>query len=158
MTGHLEEFFPVPAISGALRPLGISKLPVDKVAGLCNGPPVSVVTTSREGSRGARSPDEEGIAFNSDRESDNMNLWMHPLAGGAGSQITQGPGGDYQPDWSPDGKSLVFFALRSGNADIWLVNVENGHPVGEPRRQAAPQSARSFVPAGLVPLRLATQR
>jgi len=63
-----------------------------------------------------------------------MNLWLHPMTGESDVQITRGPGGDYQPNWSPDGKSLAFFSLRSGNADIWLVNVENGKATGAPRQ------------------------
>jgi len=112
----------------------IWKLPVDKVTGLSNGPPEAVIVTSREDSRGAWSPDEKWIAFNSDRDGGNMNLWLHPMTGESDVQITRGPGGDYQPNWSPDGKSLAFFSLRSGNADIWLVNVENGKATGAPRQ------------------------
>jgi Tol biopolymer transport system component len=63
-----------------------------------------------------------------------MNLWIHEFAGGREWQITRGPGGDYQPDWPPDGRSLVFFSLRSGNADIWAVDIEGGQPKGEPRQ------------------------
>ena len=33
--------------------------------------------------------------------------------------FTSGAGGDYQPSWSPDGRSLVFFSARAGAIDIW---------------------------------------
>src|SRR5262249_40595750 len=99
------------------------------------GPPVVVVNTSREDSRGAWSPDEKWIAFNSDRDSGNMNLWLHPMDGSGDVQITRGPGGDYQADWTPDGKALVFFSLRSGNADIWTVDLEVPKMAGTPPRQ-----------------------
>jgi Tol biopolymer transport system component len=110
------------------------KLPVDKVTGLSNGPPSAVISTSREDSRGAWSPDEKWIAFNSDRENQNMNLWVHNMENGSERQITRGPGGDYQPNWAPEGTSLVFFSLRSGNADLWSVDIENGEAHGEPRQ------------------------
>ncbi|HEU4365237.1 MAG TPA: hypothetical protein VFT13_07200, partial [Candidatus Krumholzibacteria bacterium] len=62
---------------------------------------------------------------NSDRAG-NMNIWLHKLDDGGERQLTKGPGGDYQADWSPDGRSIVFFSSRSGNADIWRVDVASG--------------------------------
>ena len=112
----------------------IWKLPVDPLTGMAKGPPVPVVATSREDSRGAWSRDEKWIAFNSDRDNGNMNLWVREMQTGRERQITTGPGGDYQPDWSSNGNSLAFFSLRSGNADIWSVDIENGEPRGEPRQ------------------------
>jgi Tol biopolymer transport system component len=40
--------------------------------------------------------------------------------------LTKGPGGDFQPQWSPDSKHLVFFSSRSGNADVWLLDIATG--------------------------------
>jgi len=37
--------------------------------------------------------------------------------------VTTGSGGDFQPQWSPDGKRLVFFSSRSGNANIWSIDL-----------------------------------
>jgi TolB protein len=113
----------------------IWKMPVDPITGFSNGPPVVVVNTSREDSRGAWSPDEKWIAFNSDRDNGNMNLWVHPMAGGNDVQVTHGPGGDYQADWAPDGKALLFFSLRSGNADIWAVDLNEQKKAAGPPRQ-----------------------
>jgi TolB protein len=50
-----------------------------------------------------------------------MNIWIRGLATGAERHITRGPGGDYQPNWSPDGRTIAFFSARAGNSDIWLV-------------------------------------
>jgi Tol biopolymer transport system component/serine/threonine protein kinase len=81
------------------------RLPVSPQTGSATGNPEEVVASTREDSRGAWSPDGTQIAYNSNR------------------QVTEGPGGDFQPQWSPDGKRLVFFSSRAGNADIWLVDV-----------------------------------
>ena len=91
------------------------------------GAPEQLVATTREDSRGAWSPDGQLIAFNSDRAGP-MNLWIHSLRDRSTRQITQGPGGDFQPTWSPDGKTLVFFSSRGGTAgtDIWSVDVASG--------------------------------
>jgi Tol biopolymer transport system component len=51
-----------------------------------------------------------------------MNLWLHS-EGETDRQLTSGPGGDYQPNWSPDGKVIAFFSSRSGQNDIWTVQV-----------------------------------
>ena len=39
-----------------------------------------------------------------------------------------GAGGDFQPTWSPDGKTIVFFSSRDGKADtdIWSLDVATG--------------------------------
>jgi TolB protein len=50
-----------------------------------------------------------------------MNIWIRSLADAAERRITSGPGGDYQPTWSHDGRRLVFFSGRGGNTDIWSV-------------------------------------
>jgi TolB protein len=55
-----------------------------------------------------------------------MNIWVRSLADGAERSLTSGQGGDYQPNWSPDGRSIVFFSSRAGNADVWMVNVADG--------------------------------
>jgi Tol biopolymer transport system component len=55
-----------------------------------------------------------------------MNIWVRSLTDSTERQLTRGPGGDYQANWSPDGSRIVFFSARSGNADIWAVDVNDG--------------------------------
>jgi len=100
------------------------RLPIDPVTGRTTGQAEQVIATTRVESRGAWSPDGKTIAFNSDRNGD-MNLWLHS-EGESDRQLTNGPGGDYQPNWSPDGKVLAFFSSRSGRNDIWTVQVADG--------------------------------
>jgi len=45
------------------------------------------------------------------RES-RTRVWMVPVAGGPGRQITFGQRGDSQPQWSPDGRSISFLSAR----------------------------------------------
>ncbi|MFI5117741.1 MAG: protein kinase [Terriglobales bacterium] len=101
------------------------KLPVSPQTGLPTGPPEAVISTTREDSRGAWSPDGTSIAFNSDRAGD-MNIWLFSLADSSSRQLTTGQGGDFQPNWSPDGKKIAFFSSRSGSPNIWEVEVANG--------------------------------
>jgi TolB protein len=55
-----------------------------------------------------------------------MNIWIHSLRDGSTRQITRGAGGDFQPNWSPDGRQIVFFSSREGDANIWKVDVASG--------------------------------
>jgi serine/threonine protein kinase/Tol biopolymer transport system component len=59
------------------------------------------------------SPDGRFIAYASDR-SGNFDIWVQPVAGGDAVQITRSPAEDTQPDWSPDGSTLVFRSERDG--------------------------------------------
>ena len=56
-----------------------------------------------------------------------MNLWL--FENGKTRQLTRGAGGDFQPNWTPDGKSLVFFSTRASALDIWRVDVAGGDPL-----------------------------
>jgi len=103
----------------------IWRLPVSPQTGVATGEPQEVIASTREESRGAWSPDESQIAFNSDR-SGNMNIYVHSLADHSDRQVTNGPGGDFQPNWSPDSRRLVFFSSRSGVAHIWSVDLASG--------------------------------
>ena len=103
----------------------IWRLPVSPQTGQPVGQPQEVITTTREDSRGAWSPDGKTIAFNSDRTG-QMNIWLHSLENGQTRHLTKGPGGDYQANWSPEGQRIVFFSSRAGTADIWCVEVDSG--------------------------------
>jgi Tol biopolymer transport system component/serine/threonine protein kinase len=103
----------------------IWKLPVLPQTGLPTGAPEAVVSTTREDSRGAWSPDGTMVAFNSDRAGD-MNIWLFSPADSKARQLTTGPGGDFQPNWSPDAKKIVFFSSRSGNPNVWEAEVSGG--------------------------------
>lgn len=97
------------------------RLPVSPTSGDVTGKPSPIIVSTREDSRGAWSEDETKIAFNSDRDG-NMNIWTYVFADSSLYQLTKGPGGDYQPNFSPDGKWITFFSSRSGTADIWIVD------------------------------------
>jgi Tol biopolymer transport system component len=51
-------------------------------------------------------------------------IWTLPVAGGRARRITDDLTDGAQPDWSPDGKTLVFQSYRDGTFQIWTVNAD----------------------------------
>jgi dipeptidyl aminopeptidase/acylaminoacyl peptidase len=77
------------------------------------------------------SPDGKWVAYTVSTPSlqDNRNVarvWVVEVATGRSRQVTNGPGSDRQPRWSPDGKTLAFIATREGGAQIWLLPIAGG--------------------------------
>lgn len=65
------------------------------------------------------SPDGQTIIF--DMLGD---LYTIPFSGGKATRITNGLALDTNPRYSPDGKSIVFTSDRSGNDNVWIMNLE----------------------------------
>jgi Tol biopolymer transport system component len=49
------------------------------------------------------------------------SIWILPASGGAMTRITDLFNDARQPRWSPDGRSIVFFAFRDGGYDLWAI-------------------------------------
>jgi Tol biopolymer transport system component len=49
------------------------------------------------------------------------SLWIIPAKGGRGTLITDYFNDARQPVWSPDGKTLAYFAYRDGGYDLWTI-------------------------------------
>jgi eukaryotic-like serine/threonine-protein kinase len=58
----------------------------------------------------------------------SQNIGEAAPAGGFERQrwLTRGTGVDRQPNYSPDGKALIFSSNRSGNIDLWALSTETG--------------------------------
>ena len=54
------------------------------------------------------------------------SLWRQRLDAKEAVQLTDGPGYDYQPDWSPDGKSVVYVSYQKDAMELWLLDVATG--------------------------------
>ena len=54
------------------------------------------------------------------------SLWRQKLNSKDALQLTDGAGYDYQPDWSPDGKSVVYVCYQNDAMELWLLNLASG--------------------------------
>jgi Tol biopolymer transport system component len=54
------------------------------------------------------------------------SLWRQALGTRDAKQLTDGPGYDYEPDWSPDGKSVVYVCYEKDAMELWLLDLASG--------------------------------
>ncbi|HEY6645053.1 CehA/McbA family metallohydrolase [Povalibacter sp.] len=52
------------------------------------------------------------------------SLWQQGIAGTTAVEVTHGPGYDFQPDWSPDGKRVVFVRHHRNAIELWQLDLE----------------------------------
>ena len=58
------------------------------------------------------------------------SLWVQDPATPEARQLTIGPGYDYQPDWSPDGNSIVFARYLDDAVELQLLDIASGKVTG----------------------------
>jgi TolB protein len=54
------------------------------------------------------------------------SLWRQKLDSKEAVQLTDGPGYDFQPDCSPDGKSVVFVSYQKDAMELWSLDLASG--------------------------------
>jgi len=74
------------------------------------------------------SPDGKDVVYEVLRGGGVSDLQVMPIAGGAARTLVAGSSINTAPNWSPDGKSIVFVSDRAGNFDIWIVPAAGGEP------------------------------
>ncbi|MEO6390219.1 MAG: S41 family peptidase, partial [Pyrinomonadaceae bacterium] len=68
------------------------------------------------------SPDRQEIAFVS-----GGDIWSVPATGGIARLLVSHPATEARPLFSPDGKRLAFTSNRTGNGDIYLLDLDSGN-------------------------------
>jgi Tol biopolymer transport system component len=63
------------------------------------------------------------IAFESSRDGDEEIYVMNPDGSGQ-TRLTNSPGQDFSPTWSPDASKIAFVSSRDGNYDIYVMNAD----------------------------------
>jgi Tol biopolymer transport system component/C-terminal processing protease CtpA/Prc len=69
----------------------------------------------------AVSPNRAEVAFVS-----GGDIWSAPLAGGEARLLVSHPANETRPMYSPDGTRLAFVSNRTGNGDIYVLNLTTG--------------------------------
>jgi Tol biopolymer transport system component/DNA-binding winged helix-turn-helix (wHTH) protein len=83
------------------------------------------VTTGNQAIEGIDASADGWLTFDSNR-SGNWDVYKMRPSGGDPIRLTDDPGDDFQPSWSPDGRFVAFHSFRSGNRDIFLVPADGG--------------------------------
>jgi Tol biopolymer transport system component len=105
----------VAALSAALsahqqRPPAAAAVPID--------------VTVREGTSMSVALSPDGRVLATDMQG---SIWTLPATGGAMTRITDVFNDARQPMWSPDGRTITFFAYRDGGYDIWSVDADGAN-------------------------------
>jgi Tol biopolymer transport system component len=53
-------------------------------------------------------------------------LWRQTLGESEAVELTSGPGYDYQPDWSPDGRRVVYASYRDDQVGLRILDLQTG--------------------------------
>jgi len=54
------------------------------------------------------------------------SLWRQKIGSREAVQLTDGPGYDSEPDWSPDGRWILYTSYRRDALELWLLDVRDG--------------------------------
>jgi WD40-like Beta Propeller Repeat len=103
------------------------------------------------------SPDGSRVAFSSNSDPPDFEIYMTGAQGGAVTRLTTNTAEDDAAAWSPDGRRLVFESDRDGASSLYVMNADSvprkigrlpGRPMARESRSrevpwAAPTSGRS---------------
>jgi dipeptidyl aminopeptidase/acylaminoacyl peptidase len=95
----------------------------------------------------AYSPDGQWIAFVSNRDGADAEIYKIPAAGGPITPLTNNAAADGSPTWSPDGTRIAFESDRSGHMQIWAMNAD-GSGAAQVVNSVADDSSPAWSPDG----------
>ena len=67
------------------------------------------------------------IVFMCDQRDGNWEIYKANNVGGGITRLTNDPGIDGLPTWSPDGKYIAFLSTRDGQWAIWVMNADGSN-------------------------------
>jgi TolB protein len=92
------------------------------------------------------SPDGNRIAFMSQRDGGNAEVYVMNADGTGQTRLTKTHAWDTYPAFSPDGNQIAFQSDRDGNHEIYVMNLR-GQGVTRITNHAAVDSAPDWQPA-----------
>ncbi len=75
------------------------------------------------------SPDGRWIAFDSQGQDGNWDIFVIDAAGGPPRRFTTDPSNEHRPSWSRDGRWIYFASDRTGRFEVWRVAAQGGEAV-----------------------------
>lgn len=101
----------------------LQKLGFDPQTEKLTGPPVWVTQGSKPATHPDISPDGQWLVYGSlgDQQED---LHLIKMDGTGGRQLTNDRAKDRAPQWSRDGRRILFLSDRSGRYEAWIINVD----------------------------------
>ena len=94
-----------------------------------DGPGQALLTSTFLDMNPRFSPDGLRIAFSSGRTAETPEIWVAAADGRGAHQLTHGPGiWQTCPDWSPDGRHIVFESVHDDLHRLWTIEAEGGAP------------------------------
>lgn len=89
------------------------------------------------------------VAFHSDRDGE-IDIYVMNADGSDVLRLTDAPGRDFEPDWSPDGATIVFSSDRDDpdNAHLYLMDADGGNQRRLPSPLADDQVGARWSPDG----------
>jgi len=75
------------------------------------------------------SPDGRRIAFDSNAEGGEFDIWVIGVDGGKPVRMTTHPANDGDPSWSHDGRWIYFDSVRTGEQQVWKMPADGGEAI-----------------------------
>jgi Tol biopolymer transport system component/imidazolonepropionase-like amidohydrolase len=119
--------------------------------------PAADINTPRPDARAVSFEVREGTWMSIDVSPDGKTLlfdllgdiYTLPIAGGNARSLTRGPGYDYHPRFSPDGKTIAFISDRGGMENLWLVDADGKNPRALTSEKDAYVRSAAWTPDGV---------
>jgi serine/threonine protein kinase/Tol biopolymer transport system component len=94
------------------------------------------------------SPDGRYVVYDFEHEDDltRHDIFLLNLNNSDEISLVEHPANDRLCGWSPDGRRVIFASNRSSRRDLWMIEVINGMPQGQPRKLMGPFDG---LPVGL---------
>ncbi|MEX2030113.1 MAG: hypothetical protein WD906_03990 [Anaerolineales bacterium] len=95
----------------------------------------------------ALNPANDQLAFASDRDG-GWDLYVMDLQSGDTRRLTNTPGYEGHPSWSPDGLWLTYEAYQQTDFDIWILRVDGSQPPIQLTNQESQDISPAWDPKG----------